>query len=238
MKLRKLLIVCGILLFISGCSDFLMISSLNPFYLKENITLAPEIEGDWSPQPIQSEKDSNENNSIHWADIDIQSTWSIRQRIVQETQKTKLGKDTIIFKPQNNYLVRLIGADPDSGKYLFLMVVFKINNVLYADFSPYEYTPVDESRMAIENYFAVHTLARITFQGKQPTISWLSTDCMKEMIEKKRVRVKYRYVSDAKRLLLTASSEDLTKMIERYAHEKRFIDWENQPAMLKLKRIK
>lgn len=238
MRLRKLLIVCGIILFISGCSSFVMICSLNPFYLKENITLVTEIEGDWKMEPIQSEKDSSENNSTHWGETDIQSTWSIRQRIDQETQKTKRGKDTTIFKPQNNYLVRLLGADPDSGKYLFLMVVFKINNVLYADFSPYEYTPVDESRMAIENYFAVHTLARITFQGKQPIISWLSTDCMKEMIEQKRVRVKYRYVSDAKRLLLTASSEDLTEMIKRYAHQKRFIDWENQPAMLKLNRIK
>jgi hypothetical protein len=38
-------------------------------------------------------------------------------------------------------------------------------------------------------------------------------------------------------LLLTASSKDLTAMIERYANEKRFIDWEDQPAMLKLNRI-
>lgn len=234
MNLRKLLIVSGILLFISGCSSFVMICSLNPFYLKENITLAPEIEGDWAVQPIRSEKDSVEDNDIPWGENDIQSTWSIRRRIVQENQKTKLGKDTTIFKPQDNYLVRLLGANPDSGKYLFLMVVFKINKVLYADFSPYEYTPLDESRMAIESYFAVHTLARITIQDGRPAISWLSSDSMKEMIEKKRVRVKYRYVSDAKRLLLTASSEDLTEMIERYAHQKRFIDWENQPAMLKL----
>jgi hypothetical protein len=60
---------------------------------------------------------------------------------------------------------------------------------------------------------------------------------MKEMIQKKRVRIQYRYVPDAGRLLLTASSKDLTAMIERYANEKRFIDWEDQPAMLKLNRI-
>jgi hypothetical protein len=60
---------------------------------------------------------------------------------------------------------------------------------------------------------------------------------MKGMIENKRVRVKYRYVPDAGRLLLTASSEELTEMIDRYANEKRFIDWEDQPAMLKLNRI-
>jgi hypothetical protein len=60
---------------------------------------------------------------------------------------------------------------------------------------------------------------------------------MKSMIEEKHVRIKYRWVADAKRLLLTASSKELTDMIERYAEEKRFIDWEDQPAMLKLNRI-
>ena len=91
--------------------------------------------------------------------------------------------------------------------------------------------------MAKENYFTVHTLARISFRNKQLFVSWLGDEYMKEMIEKKRVRIKYRYVPDAGRLLLTASSEELTAMIERYADQKRFIDWEDQNAMLKLNRI-
>lgn len=237
MKLRKLLIISGIILFISGCSDFMMICSLNPFYLEKNMILAPEIEGNWSAHQIQSTKDSTDKNSSHWKMADTLSIWSIRQRIFQETQKTKQGKDSTVFKPQNDYVVRLVGSNPDSAKYQFKMVIFKINDVLYADFSPYELTAITDSRMAKENYLTVHTLARIIFQNKQLKISWLGTDYMKDMIEKKRVRIKYRYVPDAGRLLLTASSEELTAMIERYAGQKRFIDWENQPAMLKLTRI-
>lgn len=238
MKLRKLLFAAGFLLFISGCSDFMMICSLNPFYLDKYVVLTPEVEGNWSAHEIKSKKDSADNNSSHWEMADTLSSWSIRQRIFQEKQKTKHGKDSTVFKPQNDYVVKLVGSNPDSSKYQFKMVIFKINDVLFADFSPYEISAIKNSRMAKENYLTVHTLARITFQGGKPTISWLSTDCMKEMIEKKRVRVKYKYVPDAGRLLLTASSESLTEMIERYAHQKRFIDWENQPAMLKLNRIK
>ena len=52
MKYRKLLIIAGIFLFISGCSDFMMICSLNPFFLDKNITLSPEIEGNWTVHPI------------------------------------------------------------------------------------------------------------------------------------------------------------------------------------------
>jgi len=237
MKLRKLLIVSGILLFISGCSDFMMICSLNPFYLEKNVTLAPEVEGNWSIHPIQSKKDSTDNNSSMWEKTDTTSIWRINRFISEEKVKTKKGTDSTVFKPQNYYVVKLTGNNPDSAKYQFQLYLFRINSVLYADFSPREISDIRNSRMAKENYFTVHTLARIQVRNKQLLVSWLGADYMKSMIEEKRVRIKYRYVPDAGRLLLTASSEELTAMIERYADQKRFIDWEDQPAMLKLNRI-
>jgi len=237
MKLRKLLIVSGILLFISGCSDFMMICSLNPFYLEKDIVLSPEIEGSWTVHPIKSQKDSTDKNNTPWQEADITSIWRINRSISEETVKTKKGKDSTVFKPQNYYVVKLTRENPDSAKYQFNLALFRINCVLYADFSPREITDIHNSRMAKENYFTVHTLARIQVKHKQLFVSWLGADYMKSMIENKRVRIKYRYVLDAKRLLLTASSEELTAMIERYADQKRFIDWEDQPAMLKLNRI-
>ena len=237
MKLKKLLIASGILLFISGCSDFMMICSLNPFYLDKYVVLVPEIEGNWSAHEIKSKKDSADNNSSHWEMADTLSTWSIRQRIFKETQKTKQGKDSTVFKPQNDYVVKLVKSNPDSARYQFDLTLFRINGALYGDFSPREITDIRNSRMVKENYLTVHTLARIQVQNKQLFVSWLGADYMKGMIEKKRVRIKYRYVPSAGRLLLTATSADLTEMIERYADQKRFIDWEDQPAMLKLNRI-
>jgi len=237
MKLRKLLIVFGIFLFISGCSDFIMICSLNPFYLEKDITLSPEIEGSWMARAIQCKSDSTDKNSSHWELADTTSVWQIKQFISEEKVKTKQGKDSTVFKPQNHYVVKLVGNNPDSAQYQFRLVLFRVKNVLYADFSPRETLAIKNSRMAKENYFTVHTLARITFNNKQMKVSWLGSDYMKGMIEEKRVRIKYRYVPDAGRLLLTASSEELTKMIERYACEKRFIDWDDQQAMLKLTRL-
>ncbi len=237
MKLRKLLIVSGILLFISGCSDFMMICSLNPFYLEKNITLAPEIEGNWWVHPIQSKKDSTDNNSSNWEMADTTSVWQIKRFISEETVKTKKGTDSTVFKPQNFYVVILAGDNEDKVRYQFQLTLFRINGILYGDFSPREITDIQNSRMAKENYLTVHTLARIQVKNKQLFMSWLGADYMKEMIEKKRVRINYRYVPDAGRLLLTASSEELSAMIERYADEKRFIDWEDQPAMLQLNRI-
>jgi hypothetical protein len=237
MKLRKILIIAGILLFISGCSDFMMICSLNPFYIEKNITINPEIEGNWMAQPIRSKTDSLEKNNNHWELADTTSVWQIRRNISEEKIKTRQGKDSTVFKPQNFYVVKLVDSHPDSAQYQYCLALFRIKGVLYGDFSPIEVSAIHQSRMATENYFTVHTLARITLQNKQLKISWLGAEYMKSMIEEKRVRIKYRWVEDAKRLLLTASSKELTDMIERYADEKRFIDWENQPAMLKLTRI-
>jgi hypothetical protein len=237
MKLRKLLVISGILLYISGCTDFMMICSLNPFYLDKNVVLSPEIEGNWTAHEIKSKKDSTENASSHWEAVDTTSVWRINQFISEEKVKTKKGKDSIVFKPQNWYVVKLTGNSPDSARYQFHLTIFRINGVLYGDFCPRELTAIKESRMAKENYFTVHTLARIQVQNKQLFISWLGAEYMKSMIEDKRVRIKYRWVPDAKRLLLTASSKELTEMIERYAYQKRFIDWNEQLAMLHLNRI-
>jgi len=237
MKYRKLFLVLGVFLFISGCSDFMMICSLNPFYLDKNVVLAPEIEGNWTVHPIKSKKDSTDKNSILWGTVDTTSIWRIKRFISEEKVKTKKGTDSTVFKPQNFYVVKLTGNNPDSVRCEFHLALFRINGVLYADFSLDEVEAIKNSRMARENYFTVHTLARVQVQNKQLFISWLGADYMKGMIESKRVRIKYRYVPDAGRLLLTASSDDLTEMIERYADQKRFIDWEDQPAMLKLNRI-
>ena len=117
------------------------------------------------------------------------------------------------------------------------MVIFKVNEAFYADFMPIDNTGLENSRFAAESYFRIHTLARLVFRNQHPEFSWLGAEYTKEMIESKRVRVSYRWVNDAGRLLLTGSPEQLTGVIDRYAGEPRFIDWENQKAQLKLNRI-
>lgn len=235
MKPKKIFFILGIIIFITGCSDFIMICSLNPFYIEKNIVLSPAIEGNWTAHLKPAKSDSNENNNI-WQLADT-SLWRITQYVFEEKQKAKSGKDSTVLKPQKFYIMKLMGNPPDSAHYQFKLVLFRINEALYGDFSPWEIQALKNSRMAKENYFTVHTLARINVKNGQINLSWLGSDYMKEMIEKKRVRIKYRYVRDAGRLLLTASSEDLTHMIEKYGHQARFIDWDEQPAMLKLTRL-
>jgi hypothetical protein len=243
MRWSKVFAAISIILLTTGCSDFFMICSLNPYYLEKNITLVPELEGSWTVIPVRfvekpvKKGDDGDNNPEPWKNVDTTSVWKIERRIVTETAKTKQGKDSVSYKPLDFYTVKLNSVENDSTIYQFKMTLFRVNKVLYADFMPYEISGLDKSRMATENYFKIHTLARVNFRDRHPEFSWLGASNMKEMIEGKRVRVNYRWVNDAGRLLLVGTSDQLTGMIERYAGEPRFIDWEKQPAMLKLNRI-
>jgi len=228
-------LLIGVILLLTGCTDFFMICSLNPFYLDKDITLVTEMEGSWSVQPLY--KESGKKDREVWNQLDTTSVWKIQRRILKETKKTARGNDSVVYNVLDHYQVWLTNSKPDSAVYKFKLVLFKVDKVLYADFMPIENSGLEKSRFASESYFKVHTLARVVLNNNQVNLSWLGAEYMKEMIEKKRVRVNYRWVSQAGRLLLTGSSEQLTGMIEKYAGEPRFIDWEKQEAMLKLNRI-
>lgn len=238
MKRFKVLIIALFILSFSGCSDYVMICSLNPFFLDKDITLVSALEGKWKTKPFNSKQDIKDKNSCAWKQLDTTSFWRINRVIIKEVAKTKKGKDSVSYKPANYYMIELVSNRKDTIFYKFHMTLFHINKALYADLMPVDNTGLWKSLLASESYFPVHTLARVSLGNNQFSLSWLGADYMKEMIEKKRVRVSYKWVESAKRLLLTGSSEQLTGMIERYAQEPRFIDWNNQKAMLVLNRTK
>jgi len=234
---RKLWLLTGLLLLFFGCDNFYMICSLNPYYLKKSIILSPEIEGSWFAKPVNAKKDScTSSPSQIWSLTDTTSTWRIRRYFYKTVVKDKKGKDSTTFKPENYYIAKLL-QQTDSESYQFKVVLFRVNKGLYADFIPYAKEELFKSKLASGSYFEVHTLARITLAGSKMDLSWLGADCMKEMIEKKRVRVNYQWVKETGRFLLSASSNDLTAMIDHYGDQPRFINWENQQARLKLTRL-
>jgi hypothetical protein len=234
---RNLLLITGMVLLFIGCDTYYMICSLNPFYLEKNIILSPEIEGSWFAKPLKSLKDSaNSPDSGIWGLADTTSTWSIKRQISKVMVKSKKGEDSTTFKPENYYSVKLLPHSNSSG-YEFKVVIFQVKNGVYADFIPVAKEELIKSKLSSGSFFEVHTLARITRIHDQMQISWLGADCIKEMIEKKRVRVNYQWVKETGRFLLTASSHDLTGMLERYAGQSRFIDWDAQQARMNLNRL-
>ena len=237
MKRKKLLLITGLLLLFIGCDNYYMICSLNPFYTEKNILLESRIEGSWLAKAVKAPKDSgSSNDSEIWGLADTTSTWTIKRAISKWVVKDKHGVDSTTFKPENYYHAKLTRSS-DSTNYEFKVALFRVNKGLYADFIPNNKEGLLKSKLSSGSFFEVHTLARVTIDNNRIKLSWLGSDCMKEMIEKKRVRVNYQWVQETGRFVLTASSNDLTAMIDRYADQSRFIDWENQKAKLELTRL-
>ena len=228
------MLITGLLLLFTGCDTFYMICSLNPFYIEKNIAVMAQIEGSWTAKAVHPKNESE--SSSFWSHTDTTSIWTVRRFISKNVMKNKSGIDSITYHPENYYMARL-SCLSDSIDYKFLMVLFRVKDGLYADFVPFEKEVSMKSKLAANSFFEVHTLAHINLSNNRIVLSWLGTDCIKEMIEKKRVRVNYQWVEQADKLLLTASSDELTGMIARYADQARFIDWENQKAKLKLTRL-
>ena len=234
---RKLLLITGLLFLLIGCDNYYMICSLNPFYIEKNILLEPRIEGSWTAKSILAKKDSgSSSNSKIWDLADTTSTWTIKRAITKWVVKDKHGVDSTTFKPEKYYIAKLTRSS-DSTNYEFKVMLFRVKKGLYADFIPHNKEGLMKSKLSSGSFFEVHTLARVTLKNSQIELSWLGADCMKEMIEKKRVRVNYQWVKAAGRFVLTASPNELTAMIDRYADQSRFIDWENQKARLELTRL-
>jgi len=237
MKRKKLLLITGLLLLLVGCDNFYMIGSLNPFYIEKNITLESQIEGSWSAKVARPIKDNNSSSDSEiWGLADTTSTWTISRAIRKEVVKDKKGVDSTTWKPENYYHAKL-SRTSDSTSYEFKVVLFHVKETLYADFIPRNKEGILKCKLAANGFFEVHTLARVILNNNQIKLSWLGADCVKDMIEKKRVRVNYQWVPEAGKFILSASPDELTGMIERYADQSRFIDWENQKAKLELNRI-
>jgi hypothetical protein len=237
MKRKKLLLITGLLLLLIGCDDFYMICSLNPFYIEKNVTLESQIEGSWMAKAAQPAKSKNSSSDSEiWGLADTTSTWTIRQAITKWVEKDKKGIDSTTCKPENYYIAKLSNSS-DSTYYEFKVVLFHVKEDLYADFIPKNKEGILKSKLATNSFFEVHTLARVILNNNQIKLSWLGADCVKDMIEKKRVRVNYQWVPEAGKFILSASPDELTDMIDRYASQSRFIDWENQKAKLELNRL-
>ena len=220
-----------------GCDNYYMTCSLNPFYIERNILLESSIEGSWAAKAVPTMKNSGSStDSEIWGPADTTSTWVIKQAISKWVVKDKQGLDSTTFKPENYYLAKLTRSS-DSTVFEFKVVLFRVQNGLYADFISTNKEELIKSKLSSSSFFEVHTLTRVVLNNNKIELSWLGADSMKEMIEKKRVRVNYLWVQEAGRFVLTASSNELTSMLDRYGDQSRFIDWKNQKAQLELTHI-
>ena len=211
MKINKsfsLFIVLALLL--SSC----VVKSLHAFYTQDLIYFEEQIIGNWT----DSEK----------------AIWSIepfKEVMLKESKKkvSELDKDElkIYNKYKDGYLINF---EKDSiTKSTFMAMPFKIKDQLFLDFTPIEDQESEQSKnnnLYTMHLIKTHSLAKfdITSDNKI-NIKWLSSKKLEELLDENKIKIKHDKVGFDETVLLTATSEELVKFIEKYMNSKDEDKW-------------
>ena len=67
------------------------------------------------------------------------------------------------------------------------------------------------------HFFPVHTFSKISLKENQLNIEFFETSFIEKLISANRIRIKHEKTDDS--ILITASTNELKKIVEKYAHE-------------------
>jgi hypothetical protein len=208
-KLTAIASVGLLAILMNGC-----IPSLQPLYTADKLVLLNGLAGEWK-EAIGTQNGNSKKPEV----------WTFRQ-----------GED-------KNYL--LIHQDEDGLVAAFDVHVVKLGSHYFMDFYPGSIPedmatvrkapnfrdPESMNNFLKNNLIAVHTFAKVEMSGKTLKINLFDPEFLKNLLERQQIRIKHEKTENG--YLLTASSADLQKFVEKYAEEKEaFLD---DPIVLNLK---
>jgi hypothetical protein len=219
MKSFSLVLILALLL--SSC----VVKSLHAFYTPDIVYFEQKFIGNW----LDSEK-------ANWTILPFKDV------ILNESHKenaSQLDKDDL--KLYNNYKNGyVVYFEKDSTKSTFLAIPFKINNQLFLDFTPIEDHESEQTHNDLYKMHLVntHSLAKLDINSKDSaSIKWLDEDKLKALLDGDKIKIKHEKVGFDETVLLTASSDELVKFIEKYMNSEDEDKWKTD-MNFDLKRIR
>lgn len=189
-----------------------IVNSLHPFYTNDVLHYESKFVGNWE----------DEENGV----------WNVKpfQEVFNEV-KGDLDKESFERYNKYNNISYVVNYEKDSAKSAFLVVPFKINNQLFLDFSPLE---DNESLKGVNSLYSnhlisSHSLAKLDIDTKENiTIKWLDSDKLEALMKANKIKIKYEKIGVDDDIVLTASSEELVKFIEKYMDSEDEKKWETR----------
>jgi hypothetical protein len=203
--LKKSIFVSAILTLFTGC----YLKSVHPLIPLEQAILVDGIEGRWETED-QRWTIFNDMNSI--------SNISISGLNVKGEVSFSAGDGDSIDSDENTYFILFENLqDLSSDTTFFIGSIGEINNQKYMDLSLFDLA----MSQTFENYhlLPVHTFSRINIDNDELSLEFFKDSWIKSLIESNRVRIKYEKLEDD--ILITASSEELQKFVEKYGDDEK-----------------
>ncbi len=205
MKIRNSILFAIGILVLSSC----VVKSLNPFYTKKSISYDDRFVGKW----IDSKKG-------------IWKVLRFRDEITKNNPVEKMKKDDLQLYAayKNSYYIQ---RQYKGEEALFLVTPFKINKQTFLDFYPLEYQ--DDINNLLESHLIyTHSLVKYDVQKNgEIDIRWLDEDKIEALFKEKKIKIQHKKVGTLKnKYLLTATSNELEKFIEKYMNSKDKNKWD------------
>ncbi len=195
MKIKNTILVIASILLFSSC----VVKSLNPFYTKETISFDKRFIGDWI-----------DSKNGKWKVV------AFKEEMVKENPIEKMKADDLklLKEFKNSYYIHREYKGQES---LFIVTPFKVNNQTFLDFFPVGYQ--DNIDNLLESHI-VYTHSLVKYDVKKNgkiEVRWLDEDKVDALFNEKKIKIKHKNIGLINdKYLLTASSKELQKFIEKY----------------------
>jgi len=239
----QLVFAFAICLFLGSCIP----TSIHPFYTQETLTDADQIMGSWEEEDLSLDLDVS-NFTIDGVEYNKQD--GIKITLTEEWNFTKTGKkgnyDLEIISPDQDiiaaYMEYFDEDDSNSAKLIAEQLTkkkeyrsqtvhldvhtFKIGQQIYLNFYPDQ--SENDGSGGFYNYhlLPVNSFAKLINTNGQMELKFLNKNKFSKLIENQMIKIKHEKTED--NIILTASTRNLQKFIEKYGDDESLFDKEGK----------
>ncbi len=202
MKAKNFLIVLGVLL-LNSC----IVKSLNPFYTKEAIIFEKRLEGNWK------------SKSATWRIKPFEDMWKEHEKVTKSLSES----DKRMYENYKDSFVLEYVKNPSKDKVedlafsYFIMTAFKVDEHLLINFFPMEYETESLNNLVTQHLLNTHSVCKVDFlEDDSIRLKWLDEDVVNRLIESHNLKIKHEKIGIDEDLVLTASSKELYRFLEKF----------------------
>ena len=206
MKVKNTVLVSTCILLLSSC----VIKSLNPFYTKKTISYDENLIGEW-----------DDSKSGTWKIVSFKEQMLKENDTDMKEIKNELSK--IYEEYQNSYYIQ---RTYDDIEVVFIATPFTINNQTFLDFFPIDNQDYVDDLLQSHSIYT-HSLVKYDVDNDGKIyIKWLDEKKIEKLFKEKKIKIKHETFGFLnEKYLLTASSKELQKFIEKYMNSKDDEKW-------------
>lgn len=207
MKTLRFLGIAFLFISLHAC----IVKSIQPFYTDKAVSFDPSLLGKFT-----------DNKQGTWEVLSFQQAFEKDQ-----PDAAKYSKDDkeALKKYGQAYVIKQIKKEKEA---LFLAVPFKVESELFLDFTPIMYDDSDANTLALQHLLKTHSVAKLNkLENEVLQLQWLDETPLSELLKTGQIKLKHEIVGIDDTLILTATSDELFKFLQKFEKSDIENKWKN-----------